>query len=77
MPTHLVRIEQLYDVKQPIKIEKPLQWLLTFSYNIGERKILPFFFFSFYFLNAQGDNYSSTVYVLGHKYIVGSFQSSF
>ena len=39
--------------KQPIKIEKPLQCLLTFSYSVGERNILQTvllsFFFSFYF----------------------------
>ena len=35
-------------------------------------------FFSFYFLNAlQSDNDSKTVYVLGHKYILGASQSSF
>ena len=56
-----------------------------FSYSVGERKILQtilvsffFLFFSFYFLNAiQGDNYSNTAYVLGHKCILGPSQSSY
>ena len=35
------------------------------------------FFFSFHFLNVlQSDNNSNTVYVLGHKYILGPSQGS-
>ena len=41
-------------IKQPIKIEKPLQCLLTFSCGVGERNILQtvllsFFSFNFFF----------------------------
>ena len=55
--------------KQPIKIEKPFQSLLTFSHSAGEKNILQSvllsFFFSFYFLNAlQSDINSNRVYVL-------------
>ena len=58
--------------KEPIKIEKPLQCLLTFSYSAGEKYSSDCFvdicFFSFYFLIAfQSDNNSNRVYVLGHK----------
>ena len=34
---------------QPIKIEKPLQCLLTFSYSVGERNILQTALLSFFF----------------------------
>ena len=70
--------------KQQIKIEKPFQCLLPFSYSVGEKNVLQpvlsffFFFFSLYYLNAlQSDNNSNTVYVLGHEYILGPSQSSF
>ena len=67
--------------KQPIKIKKPLQCLSTFSHNAGERTFFRLFcrhFLSVYFLNAlQSDYNNSTVYVLGHKYILGPSQSSF
>ena len=58
--------------KEPIKIEKPLQCLLTFSYSAGEKYSSDCFvdicFLSFYFLIAfQSDNNSNRVYVLGHK----------
>ena len=52
--------------EQPIKIEKPLECFLAFSYNVGERNVLhtvllPFFLF-FFFLNAlQTDNNSNIV----------------
>ena len=46
------------------------------NYNILQTVFLSFF--SFYFLNAlQSDNNSNTVYVLGHKCILGASQSSF
>ena len=36
------------------------------------------FFFSFYFLNAlQSDINSNSVYVLGHKYVLGPSQTHF
>ena len=68
--------------KQPIKIKKPFQSLLTFSHSAGEKNILQTvllsFFFSFYFLNAlQSDNNSNRVYVLGHKYVLGPSQTHF
>ena len=67
--------------KQPIKIEKPLQSLLTFSHSAGGKKYSSVFcchFFSVYFLNGlQSDNNSNRVYILGHKYILGPSQSSF
>ena len=68
--------------KQPVKIDKPFQSLLTFAYIAGEKKIFfrPFYchFFSVYSFNAvQSDNNSNRIYVLGHKYILGSSQSSF
>ena len=56
--------------KQPIKIEKPFQSLLTFLHSAGEKKI--FFrvfcchFFSVYLLDAlQSDNNSNRVHVFG------------
>ena len=67
--------------KQPIKNGKPLQCLLPFSYSVGERNILQtvlFSLFSHHVLNAlESDNISNKVYVLGHKYILGLYQSSF
>ena len=77
-------IETIVRCKQPLKIEKPLQCLLPFSYSDGGRNILQivlsfliFLFFSFYFFNAlQGDNNSNTVYVLGHKYVLGASHNS-
>ena len=53
--------------KQPIKIEKLLQCILTFSYRVSERNIpqtvLLSLFFSFYFLSAlHSDNNSNTLY---------------
>ena len=66
--------------KQPIKIEKVLKCFLPFFYGAGERNILQaaFVHFQFYSPNAfQSDNNSNTVYVLGHKYILGPSQSSF
>ena len=66
--------------KLPIKIEKPFQCSLTFSYIVGEKKYFSdcFVFFSLYFLTAiQTDNDGNTVYVLGHKYILGPSMNSF
>ena len=68
--------------KQPIKIEKPFQSLLTFFHSADEKNILQTvllsFFFSFYFLNAlQSDNNSNRVYVLGRKYDLGPSQTHF
>ena len=56
--------------KQPFKIEKPFQSLLTFPHSAGEKNILQSvllsFFFSFCFLNAlQSDINSNRVHVLG------------
>ena len=77
MPTHLVRIEQLYDVKAANKNWEAITVFVDVFVQHRWKKNSSFFFFSFYFLNAQADNYSNTVYVLGHKYILGPFQSSF
>ena len=64
--------------KQPIKIEKPLQCLLTFSTNIVIFKYSSDnHFLSVYFLNALQSYNSNRVYVLRHKYILGPSQSSF
>ena len=68
--------------KQSIKIEKPFQSLLTFSHNAGEKKYssecFVVIFLSFYFLSAlQSDINSNKVYVLGHKYVLGPFQTHF
>ena len=57
--------------EQPIKIEKPLQCLLSFSYSVVSRNILQtvlsFFYFS-YFLSAllSNNNNNDAVTVLGH-----------
>ena len=66
--------------KQPIKIEKPFQSLLTLSHSAGDENILQSvllsFFYSFYFLNAfQSGINNNRVYVLGHKYLFGPSQT--
>ena len=66
--------------KQPINREAI--FVLPLSHCVGERQYcfdsFVASFFSFYFLNAlQSDNDSKTVYVLGHKYILGASQRSF
>ena len=58
-------IQIIIKCKQPIKIEKPLQCLLKFSYRAGERNILQTvlssFSFSFNFLYAfRSDNNGNT-----------------
>ena len=62
-------------------MEKPLQSLFTFPYIAVEKYYSDRFvviFFGVYSLNAlQSDNYSTRVYFLGHKYILGPSQSSF
>ena len=56
--------------KQPIKI------FCIIERNILQTVLLSFF--CFYFLSAlQSDDNSNTVYVLGHKYILGPSQISF
>ena len=67
--------------KQPIKIEKPLQCLLTFCYSFGEKHILQTIwlsiFFSFYFLSALQSDNNNTVYVLEPKHSLGRLRAHF
>ena len=69
--------------KQPIKIEKPFQSLLTFPYIAGGKKYSSDRFvviFSVFILSMPSKVIicnSNRVYVLGHKYILGPSQSSF
>ena len=67
--------------KQPIKIEKPLQCLMTFSYSVGERNIhvtdLLSIFFSVIFSLPSKVIILAIQFVLGHKNNLGPSQSSF
>ena len=74
-------IQIIVRCKQPIKIEKPLQSLLTLPYIAGERNIVQTVLLSYFeclfSFALQSDKNSNRVNVLGHKYILGPSHSSF
>ena len=67
--------------KRPIKIEKPLQCLMTLSYSAGERNthltdLLSIFFFSVIFSLPSKVIIIAIQFVFGHKNNLGPSQSS-